>query len=129
MKQESFLFCGVALFFAVTAAAYAWFSGEPAGTAALIVSFLMSSLIAFFLWVQHTRRGDRPQDRKDAPVHEASGPLAFFPARSYYPVFAAAGAALTALGVVYGLWLFLIGLGVLAPGVAGFAFQYNGREA
>jgi hypothetical protein len=31
------------------------------------------------------------------------------------------------LGIVYGLWLFLIGLGILAAGVAGLVFQYVHR--
>lgn len=127
MRNESFLFSGLALFFAITATVYGWFSREPAGLAALIVSFLMSSLIAFFLWIQHVRRGDRPQDRRHAQVHETAGPLAFFPARSYAPPMTAAGAALTGLGVIYGLWLFLIGLGLLGAGVAGFLFQYTDR--
>lgn len=30
MKHESYLFAGVSLFFLVTAAAYGWFSREPA---------------------------------------------------------------------------------------------------
>lgn len=129
MKNESFLFGGVAVFFGITAATYGWFAREPAGLAALIVSFLMSSLISFFLWTQHVRRGERLQDRKNAQTHEGSGPLAFFPARSYSPPLTAVGTALTGLGVIYGLWLFLIGLGLLGAGVAAFVFQYINRAA
>jgi hypothetical protein len=33
----------------------------------------------------------------------------------------------SALGVVFGLWLFLIGVGLLFPGIVGFVFQYNQR--
>ncbi|AXI80807.1 aa3-type cytochrome oxidase subunit IV [Peterkaempfera bronchialis] len=129
MRGEALLFTGVSAFFAVTAGSYGWFSHEPAGTAALIVSFLMSGLVAFFLWVQYQRRGRRPQDRTDAEVAETAGPLDFFPPRSSYPVLCAVGATLLALGVVFGLWLFLIGLGTTAAGVAGFVFQFNGRTA
>lgn len=39
----------------------------------------------------------------------------------------AAGTALLGLGAVYGLWLFLIGAGVLVPGVLGFVFQCGAR--
>ncbi|WP_069814041.1 aa3-type cytochrome oxidase subunit IV [Streptomyces sp. TP-A0874] len=127
MKAEALLFAGVALFFAATAAVYGRYSTEPAGTVALLVSFLMSGLIAFFLWTQFLRHGRRPQDRKNVPVHWGSGRLAFFSPRSYYPVLTGAGAAVTAVGVIYGLWLFLIGLGVLACGVLGFVFQHNNR--
>jgi Cytochrome c oxidase subunit IV len=128
VKVETYLFAGVALFFAVTAAGYGWFSEEPAGTAALVVAFLMSSLVAFFLAVQRRRRGIRPEDRRDGEVAERAGPVDFFPPRSPWPPVSALGFALAALGVVFGLWLFLIGFGVLAMGVAGFVFQYGGRE-
>lgn len=127
MRVESYLFGGVALFFAVEAAGYGWFSREPAGTAALIVSCLMSSLVAFFLAVQRRRRGGRPEDTKEGEIADRAGPVDFFPPRSPWPPVAAAGFALAALGVVFGLWLFLIGFGVLGMGAAGFVFQYVGR--
>lgn len=127
MKVEALLFTGVATFFAVVSACYVPFSRDAAGNAALLVSFLMSSLISLFLWVQYLRHGDRPQDRPDADVREGAGPLAFFSPRSYYPVFTALGTAIAGLGVIFGMWLFLIGIGIVAPGVAGFVFQHNDR--
>lgn len=127
MKAETYLFAGVALFFAITATVYAWFSMEPAGTAALSASFLFSAAIAAYSWRQHLRHGRRLQDRKDAPVHEAAGVLDFFPPHSYAPVLTALACAVLGLGVIYGFWLFLIGLGVLTPGIAGFVFQFNDR--
>ncbi|WP_030543432.1 cytochrome c oxidase subunit 4 [Streptomyces albus] len=128
MKTEALVFTGVAGFFAVVTALYVvWGSVEPAGTAVLLVSFVMSSLVALFLWIQFRRCGTRPQDRRHAAVHESAGPLAFFSPRSYYPVLTAAGAALLGVGVVYGLWLFLVGVGVLIPGIVGFVFQHNDR--
>ncbi|MFB6441642.1 cytochrome c oxidase subunit 4 [Streptomyces sp. NPDC056411] len=129
MTIEMFLFGGVALFFAVTATGYAWWSDlEPAGTAALIVSFLMSALVFLFFGVQRRKHGSRPEDHKGAEIQQRSGPVDFFPARSGYPVLTAVGYAVAALGVIYGVWLFLIGVGLLAGGVFGFAFQYVQRE-
>lgn len=125
MKTEAALFAGAAAFFAVVTSVYAGLHREPAGTAALLVSFLMSALVSFFLWVQHLRHGPRPQDRREAEVLEGAGPLAFFSPRSSFPVLAAVGTALAGLGVIYGLWLFLIGIGLIAPGVAGFVFQHS----
>ncbi|MEU3841351.1 cytochrome c oxidase subunit 4 [Streptomyces sp. NPDC028635] len=127
MKAESKLFGGVALFFAGIAALYGGWSREPAGSAVLVIAFLMASLVSFFSAVQYRRRGPRPQDRKDAEVVDAAGPVEFFPAASHWPVVTAAGFALAATGVVYGLWLFLIGTAVLARGVLGMAFQYVHR--
>ncbi|MET9774040.1 cytochrome c oxidase subunit 4 [Streptomyces sp. NPDC006367] len=127
MRTEARLFTGVAAFFAATAVLYGWWSAEPAGTAALTVAFLMASLVAFFLRVQHHKRGFRAQDRDDAEVADAAGPLDFFPPHSPWPITTALGALVIALGVVWGLWLALIGFGVLALGVGGLVLQYADR--
>ncbi|MFC9635372.1 cytochrome c oxidase subunit 4 [Streptomyces mirabilis] len=128
MKAEAFLFGGVAVFFAGSAVLYGyWSHGDPSGTAALVVAFLMAAVISFFCAVQYRRKGRRPQDRTDAEVADGAGPLEFFPAKSPWPVITAAGFTVTCTGVVYGLWLFLIGVGVLARGVLGMVFQYADR--
>ncbi|MFI6438385.1 cytochrome c oxidase subunit 4 [Streptomyces sp. NPDC050759] len=129
MKVEALLFGGVAAFFAGAAALYGWWSRDPAGTAALVVAFLMGALVSFFCAVQYRRKGRRPQDRTDAEVVDAAGPLEFFPPKSPWPVVTALGFAIASTGVVYGLWLFLIGFGVLARGVLGLVFQYARRQS
>ncbi|MFE7859541.1 cytochrome c oxidase subunit 4 [Streptomyces sp. NPDC057403] len=127
MKAESLFFGGVALFFAGAAALYGWWAREPAGSAVLFVAFLMAALISFFTAIQYRRKGRRPQDRTDAEVADAAGPMEFFPPGSPWPVVTAFGFAVAALGVVYGLWLFLVGCALLARGVTGFVFQYAHR--
>jgi hypothetical protein len=128
MRTEARLFTGVAAFFAVTALGYGWRSREPAGTAVLTLAFLMAALVAFFLHVQYRRRGKRAQDREDAEVVDTAGPLDFFSPHSPWPITTALGSVLLALGVVHGLWLALLGLGVLGHGVFGMVFQYAGRD-
>ncbi|MBC9724826.1 cytochrome c oxidase subunit 4 [Streptomyces sp. TRM68367] len=127
MRTEALLFGGVALFFAGISALYGWWSAEPAGTTVLVITFLMAALVSFFGAVQYRRKGKRPQDRRDAEVADSAGPLEFFPAGSPWPVVTAAGFAVAATGVVYGLWLFLIGAAVLARGVLGLVFQFVDR--
>ncbi|MCX3063417.1 aa3-type cytochrome oxidase subunit IV [Streptomyces beihaiensis] len=124
MKIEALLFGGIAVFFGGAAVLYRVWSRDPTGTAVLIIAFLMALAISLFCAVNYRRKGARPQDRTEAEVADAAGPVEFFPAHSYWPVVTALGAALTATGIVYGLWLFLIGFGVLARGVAGMALQY-----
>ncbi|MER6103269.1 cytochrome c oxidase subunit 4 [Streptomyces sp. NPDC001832] len=124
MKTEAILFAGVAGFFLVTDVLYAVWSRDPTGTAALTVSFLMASLVTFFFATNYRRKGLRPEDRADGRVHERSGPVDFFPPHSIWPSVTAAGTALLALGVVFGLWLLLIGLGVVLAGMFGMVFQY-----
>ncbi|MER7707130.1 cytochrome c oxidase subunit 4 [Kitasatospora sp. NPDC097605] len=128
MKAEAYLFAGVATFFAVTAGIYGWFAKEPAGKAALIVACMMSTLVALFFQSQHVRRGRRPQDRTDAEIAAGAGLVEFFAPRSYYPVLTAVGVTLLACGLVFALWLGLVGAGVTAAGVIGATFQYAGRE-
>ncbi|MEU6507090.1 cytochrome c oxidase subunit 4 [Streptomyces sp. NPDC046942] len=127
MKTEAMLFGGVALFFGGSAALYGVWSGDETGTVALVVACGMAALVAFFCLIQYRRRGTRAQDRRAADVADGAGPVAFFPDESMFPIVTALGFAVTATGVVYGLWLFLIGLGVLARGVFGMAFQYAQR--
>lgn len=130
MRAETYLFAGVAAFFAVTGVGYAfWSTFEPAGTTVLTVSFLMSALVSFFCRRQHLVNGQRLQDATEADIHEAAGPLGFFPARSYAPVITALGFSVLVTGIVYYVWFFLLGLGVLALGVAGFVFENNDRAA
>jgi hypothetical protein len=128
MKVEALLFGGVAVFFGAVAALYGvWSRADPAGTAALIVAFGMAALVSFFCATNYVRRGPRPQDRTEAEVADSAGPLEFFPPHSPWPIVTALGSAVAATGVVFGLWLFLIGFGVLARGVAGLVFQYVNR--
>jgi hypothetical protein len=129
MKSEAYLFAGVASFFLLTDAAYIWFAREPAGIAALTVSFAMSAVISFFCLINYRRKGGRPEDRPDADIRERSGVVDFFPPHSGYPVITALGAAVIAVGLVYGVWVILIGFGLLWPGVFGMVFQYGNRES
>ncbi|MGW5431051.1 aa3-type cytochrome oxidase subunit IV [Streptomyces sp. NPDC004059] len=127
MKAEAMLFGGVAAFFGGSAALYGVWSKDETGTVVLVVACTMAALVAFFCLIQYRRRGTRAQDRTEAEVADGAGPVAFFPDESLFPIVTALGFALTATGVVFGLWLFLIGLGVLARGVFGMVYQYAHR--
>ncbi|MEE1942095.1 cytochrome c oxidase subunit 4 [Streptomyces sp. TRM 70361] len=127
MRAETYLFGGVALFFALISVGYGLLSDDAAGTAALSVAFLMAAMVALFLGVQHRRHGGRPEDRRDGEIADRAGPLDFFPDGSPWPVVTALGTTLLGAGVAFGLWLFLLGFGVLAAGVFGFVFQYARR--
>ncbi|WP_316527442.1 aa3-type cytochrome oxidase subunit IV [Kitasatospora brasiliensis] len=126
MKAEGWLFAVMTAFFAVTGLVYGFWAREPAGKAILTVAFLMSGLVALFWFVQHQRTGGgRAQDRKEAEIAEAAGPVGFFPARSGYPVLTAVGLTVFALGLVFARWLIVVGALVLALAVGGFIFQYR----
>ncbi|UZJ32805.1 cytochrome c oxidase subunit 4 [Streptomyces endophytica] len=128
MKAEAYLFAGVALFFLLTDAVYIWFAREPAGIAALTVSCFMAVVISFFCVVNYRRKGERPEDRQESEIHERSGPLDFFPPHSGYPIVVALGVALSGLGLVYAVWLLLIGLGVTVSAIFGMVFEFARRD-
>ncbi|MEU1628625.1 cytochrome c oxidase subunit 4 [Streptomyces sp. NPDC020096] len=128
MKAEAYLFAGVAGFFLTTDVIYIWFAREPAGVAALTVSFLMASVISFFFTMTYKRKGRRAEDRQDSEVRDRAGVLDFFPPHSGYPPMTGFGFALLGLGIIYGLWLFIIAFGILLAGVVGMVFQFNGRD-
>jgi hypothetical protein len=124
VRTEALLFTGVALFFGGVTIPYAMYAEDPAGTSAVFIAFLMASLVAFFLSTQYKRHGRRPEDRRSGEIMERGGPFDFFPPRSAWPVSIALGVAVTATGIVFGLWLVLIGAGITATAVSGFVFQY-----
>jgi hypothetical protein len=128
MKSEAYLFAGVAGFFLVTDIIYILFAKESAGIAALTVSFIMSSIISFFCAMNYKRKGERPEDRPDSEVQDRTGVLDFFPPHSGYPPMTALGIALMGVGIVYGLWLFIIAFGVMMAGVSGMVFEFSGRD-
>lgn len=127
MKHEAYMFAGVAVFFLLTDALHL-VRARTAGTAALTVAFCMSSVISFFFLINYRRKGTRPEDRQDSDIRERSGVVDFFPPSSGYPVVTALGAAVIAVGIVYGVWVVLLGFGLLWPGVFGLVFQFGNRE-
>jgi hypothetical protein len=127
VKTEAYLFAGVAGFFLVADIVYIPFSKEPAGIAALTVSFIMASIISFFFAMNYKRKGQRPEDRQDSEVKDRSGPLDFFPPHSGYPPLTGLGVALLGVGIIYGLWLFIIAFGIVITGVAGMVFEFARR--
>lgn len=85
----------------------------------------MALLVSFVFATNYRRKGLRPEDRKEGEVQERAGLVDFFPPHSAWPVLIATGVAVLALGTVFGLWLFLIGLGVVLAGVCGMVFQFS----
>jgi hypothetical protein len=40
----------------------------------------------------------------------------------------ALGIALMGVGIIYGLWLFIIAFGLMMAGVCGMVFEFSGRD-
>jgi hypothetical protein len=102
MKIEGWLFMSGTAFFALIAAIYWLLAEEPAGTTALALTAGLAFLVGFYLLFTARRIDPRPEDRVDAEIEEAAGDLGFFSPHSWWPLPTAAGAAVTALGLVFG---------------------------
>jgi hypothetical protein len=140
MKMEAWIFGGCSIFLLIVTPVY-WFStssspftgehGDWTGTSALVMTLLLTTLVAFYLGF-HARKitesGGRPEDRKDGEIAEGAGELGFFPPYSWWPLWCGLCLATVALGAAVGWWLFIIGavLGVVA--LCGLIFEYYRGE-
>jgi hypothetical protein len=140
MKLEAWIFAGCSIFLLIVTPVY-WFStstsfwtgnnGDWTGTSALVMTFLLTTLVAFYLGF-HARKisesGGRPEDRQDGEIAEGAGELGFFPPYSWWPLWCGLCLAAMAAGVAVGWWMFIIG-GVLgAVALCGLIFEYYRGE-
>lgn len=124
MKAEAWVIGAVGIFFALVAPIYWISSGDPTGTAALAMTFLLAALLAFYLGVVSKQIPNRPEDRVDGEIAEGAGELGFFPPYSWWPLFCAGALSVIVLGIVIGWWLFIIGIGIGMVTLCGFVFEY-----
>jgi hypothetical protein len=128
VKAEAWIFGFLAIFFAIVSPIYWFLSGDPTGTAALIMTFALGALVAFYLGFHARRMDARPEDRKEAEIVEGAGELGFFPPYSWWPLWCAGALSMIVLGVVFGWWLTLLGVGVGSATLVGWVFEYYRGE-
>jgi len=128
MKVESLLFGVCAVFVFAVTPAYWLIAGDPTGTTALAMTFLLLALITFYLGFHARRMEPRPEDRKEAEVADGAGELGFFPPYSWWPLWCALCLATMTAGVAVGWWLFVIGAVLGAIALTGLIFEYYRGE-
>ena len=124
MKFEGSLFVGCAIFFGGADIVYWYFSKDPTGTTALALAVGRSFMTGFYLLFTGRRLPERPEDNPDGEIEQGTGELGFFSPHSWWPLFVGLAAAIAALGVAIGWWMFLIGLLALFLTTIGFVFEY-----
>jgi hypothetical protein len=124
MRVEGWLFIGCAIFFGVADVFYWYLSHEPTGATALALAVGLAFLIGFYVLFTGRRLPTRPEDDPQGEVEQGTGELGFFSPHSWWPLFVGLAAALAAVGVAVGWWLFLMGLLALLLSVIGFVFEY-----
>ncbi len=125
MKVEAYLFLGCAGFFGGSDVVYWYFSHDPTGTTALALAVCLAFLTGFYLLFTGRRLPTtRPEDNPQGEVDEGVGELGFFSPHSWWPLFVGIAAAVAALGMAIGWWLFLIGALATVLSMVGFVFEY-----
>jgi uncharacterized membrane protein len=124
MRVEGYLFLGCAIFFGGSDIVYWHFSHDPTGSTALAISVGLAFLIGFYVLFTGRRLPVRPEDENEGEIYEGTGELGFFSPHSWWPLFLGLAAAVAAIGVAIGWWLFLIGMLMVLLAVIGFVFEY-----
>ncbi len=143
MAEEFRYFLRTALYIGVAGIAYWFASYEAAGT--VLMATLVLALLAFIgvgltlapsggpvpgarsggvLGTINRFLGLSERERGNAPLQAGSEPI---PMGSPWPIIAAAGFVLVGLGLVFGLWLIVPGLAVLAGAGLGWLLQLEGH--
>jgi hypothetical protein len=131
MKIEARLFEVLTLFFALATILYGLFTGlsskgvEWAGTTAMVLTTGLTFIIATYFRFVARRLQPRPEDYEEAEIADGAGELGFYSPHSWWPIFVALAAAVTAIGVAFWLpWVIFVGVACILGSAAGLVFEY-----
>jgi hypothetical protein len=113
-----------AIFFLVVAGLYYYFSRDEIGTTALVMTGGLSFLVAFYVLYTNKRLDGLPEDRANADIDEADPEYGFYSPHSWWPLPVGFAAMLIALGLIFAVWLAVLGVTVLMVAVIGWLFEY-----
>lgn len=119
MKAEGLVLLIIGTFFGLVAIAYWIWSGETSGTAMLIGACLLGLFPGGYYFWWSRRMKARPEDDPHAAREEGSGVVGAFPSSSVWPFVFGMGAALVALGLVFGFWSAIVGVVVILAAAIG----------
>jgi hypothetical protein len=128
MKVEAYSFLGVASAMAVLGIIYWFTSSEPSGTTLLGVATVFGALPGVYLLRRSRQMEPRPEDRGDADPADGAGVVGSFPESSVWPFVLAGGAALTGVGLVFGLWAAAPGVILLGIAFVGASLESRGSH-
>ena len=124
MKSGGYLFLLGGIFYIITGAIYYVVTKEPVGTTAMILTAGLAELVAFYLLFTQNRIGYQPEDNSQGEQNEAPADYGFFSPHSWWPMIAAAATSIVFLGLIFAVWILLLGLGLVLFAVWGWLFEY-----
>jgi hypothetical protein len=128
VRLEGIIFTILVVFFIIVTPIYWYLSEDPTGTTALVLTFGLSALVAFYLLYTSRKVYPRPEDRLDGEIEEMAGEYGFFSPHSWWPLACAGSGALVMLGLVFAWWLFIVGVALGAVALIGLIFEYYRGE-
>ncbi len=124
MRTEGLLFAMGAVFYAFVAAVYWYFSRDQIGTTALALTGALAFLVAFYALYTAKRVYPRPEDRPDAEIDEADPEYGFFSPHSWWPLILGFSTMVIVFGLIFAVWLIVLGVFVLLVALIGWMFEY-----
>lgn len=125
MKVEARIFLAFTIFFVIVTPVYGFWSRDPIGSTALILSGGLCLLCASYFSFVSRRIEPRPEDRPEAEISDGAGDLGFFSPGSYWPFGIALAVVILGLGIVfYAWWLLAIGVIAVLATAGGLLFEY-----
>src|SRR5260370_2930011 len=105
-----------------------WGGVAWAGVTALVLTWGLTLITGTFFRFVARRLDTRPEDYEDAEISDGAGELGFYSPHSWWPLFVALSASVTAVGVALWLpWLIAAGACLLLTTAARLGFEdYTG---
>lgn len=128
MRIEGGLFGIGFVFYTLLAGVYWYFSRDEIGTTALALTGGMAFLISFYALYTSKRVYPRPEDRLDAEIDEADPEYGFYSPHSWWPLAVAVSTVIVVLGLIFAVWLIVLGVAALVLGLVGLLFEYYRGE-
>ena len=128
MRIEGGLFGLGFVFYTLLAGVYWYFSRDEIGTTALALTGGMAFLISFYALYTSKRVYPRPEDRLDAEIDEADPEYGFYSPHSWWPLAVAVSTVIVVLGLIFAVWLIVLGVAALVLGLVGLLFEYYRGE-
>jgi len=116
------------VFYTLLAGVYWYFSRDEIGTTALALTGGMAFLVSFYALYTSKRVYPRPEDRLDAEIDEADPEYGFYSPHSWWPLAVAVATVIVVLGLIFAVWLIVLGVAALVLGLVGLLFEYYRGE-
>src|ERR1700712_1404602 len=98
---------------------------EWVGTVALGLACVLAAFLAFYLGrVYKAQGGALPEDTLDANVDDGDPEMGFYSPYSWWPIVLAGSLAIVFLGLAVGIWISIIGVGIVSIAIVGWTYEY-----